>query len=157
MRFNLTIIKILRQNKMPQENLISRIFNSVFFKKATQAAGSYAQNKSGLLGLLQRVLTKNKLLSGSNFDDIKNKINLLVRLLRAFANGQYKAVPWKTITRIIAVLIYFVSPIDLIPDFLLGIGLADDVALILWLFGAISDDLEEFRVWERKQNTIEIG
>ncbi len=142
---------------MPQENLITRIFNSVFFKKATQAASSYAQNKSGLLGLLQRVLSKNKGLAGGSFAEIKTKINLLVRLLRAFATGNYKAVPWKTITRIIAVLVYFVSPIDLIPDLLPVIGLTDDVALILWLFSAISDDLEEFRVWERKQNTIEIG
>ncbi|MFM2034404.1 MAG: hypothetical protein RJA32_1039, partial [Pseudomonadota bacterium] len=38
-----------------------------------------------------------------------------------------------------------------------AIGLTDDVALILWLFNAIGDDLEAFRVWERKQNTIEIG
>jgi uncharacterized membrane protein YkvA (DUF1232 family) len=142
---------------MPQENLITRIFNSAFFKKATQAAGSYAQNKSGLLGLLQRVLSKNKLLSGGNFDEIKVKINLLVRLLRAFAAGKYKTVPWSTITRTIAVLIYFVSPLDIIPDMLPIIGLTDDVALVLWLFNAISDDLEAFRIWERKQNTIEIG
>jgi uncharacterized membrane protein YkvA (DUF1232 family) len=142
---------------MAQENLITRIFNSSFFKKATQAAGNYAQNKTGLLGLLQRVLSKNKILTGGSFDDVKTKINLLVRMLRAFAAGQYKTIPWKTVTRIIAVLVYFVSPIDLIPDLLPVIGLTDDIALILWLFNAISDDLEAFRVWERNQNTIEIG
>ncbi len=142
---------------MPKDNLITRIFNSSFFKKATQAAGSYAQNKSGLLGLLQRVLSKNKLLSGGNFDEIKTKVNLLVRMLRAFATGKYKTVPWATVTRTIAVLVYFVSPIDVIPDFLPVIGLTDDIALVLWLFNAIADDLEAFRLWERQQNTIEIG
>jgi uncharacterized membrane protein YkvA (DUF1232 family) len=142
---------------MAQENLITRIFNSVFFKKAIQAAGSYAQNKTGLIELLHRVITKSKLLSGGSFDDIKIKISLLVRMLRAFVAGRYKTVPLKTVTGIIAILVYFVSPIDIIPDFLPAIGLTDDVALILWLFNAIGDDLEAFRVWERKQNTIEIG
>ena len=70
--------------------------------------------------------------------------------------------------RVIAVLIYFVSPIDILPDFLPIVGLTDDIALMLWLFSGIKDDIEKFRQWEhpatssgekapRRVKTIKIG
>ncbi|WP_266364553.1 YkvA family protein [Tellurirhabdus rosea] len=94
--------------------------------------------------------------SGS-YAAVKDQINVLVRMLRAYAKGDYKAVPQKTLISAAAVLIYFVSPIDLIVDFLPVIGFADDVALILWLVRSISVDLDKFRQWEDGQKTIKIG
>lgn len=138
------------------DNIVLRVLKSVFFKNATGKAGKYARNTGSLLQLIRDVLTKTKGLKGESFDTFREKIAMLTRLLKAYVQGEYRVVPWKTLTRIIAVLIYFISPIDLLPDFLPVIGLTDDIALVLWLFNAISDDLEAFRVWDTKRNTISI-
>src|SRR6185437_17172546 len=39
---------------------------------------------------------------------------------------------------------YIASPIDLIPDFLVPIGLIDDSAVVLWLAGAVLSETERF-------------
>jgi uncharacterized membrane protein YkvA (DUF1232 family) len=139
------------------QSLISRILKSVFFKKAIDAAGGYAKNSNKLFKLLASVITNEKMLSGESWTELRTKIDLAVRMLRSFAVGEYRVIPWKSITRLIAVLIYFISPIDLIPDFLPVIGLTDDVALLLWLFNALANDLEAYRIWEKQRKTINIG
>ena len=48
----------------------------------------------------------------------------------------------------VGAVVYFVSLIDLIPDFIVGVGLVDDVAVIGWVLKSIKKDLEEFREWE---------
>lgn len=72
----------------------------------------------------------------------------LTRLLRAWARREYTVVPWQTLIAATAVLIYFVNPFDLIPDFLHAIGLVDDVTFIALVVSAIRDDLDQFRAWE---------
>lgn len=85
------------------------------------------------------------------------QVQLLVRLVRAYASGEYRKLPWKSLVSIVGVLIYFVSPLDFIPDFLPIVGMADDLALVLWLFNTLSEDLEAFSQWEKKTKTINIG
>ncbi len=138
------------------DNIIVRVLKSVFFEKATGKAGRYAKNSNSLLQLLKNVLSKTNSLKGAGLEGLKERVGLLTKLLRAYAKGQYRTIPWKTLTRIIAVLVYFLSPIDVIPDLLPVVGLTDDVALVMWLFSAISEDLEAFKEWDKKQNTIPI-
>ncbi|MCL4694540.1 MAG: DUF1232 domain-containing protein [Candidatus Hydrogenedentes bacterium] len=71
------------------------------------------------------------------------------RLLRAYARREYTVVPWGSIILITIALIYFVSPIDLIPDFVLG-GFIDDVALIASIVKQVQSDLDAFRAWETR-------
>jgi len=139
------------------DNILVRVLKSVFFKSATGKAGRYARNTGSLLDLLGKVLNKTSGLKGATYDSLRENVMLLVRLLKAYVKGDYKTVPWKSLTRIIAVLLYFLSPIDVIPDILPIIGLTDDIALVVWLFNAIGDDLDAFREWESKRNTITIG
>lgn len=138
------------------DNILVRVLKSVFFKSATGKASRYARNTGSLLQLLRDVLSKSNALKGSGYEALREKIGVLARLLKAYTTGEYKTVPWKTLTRIIAVLIYFLSPIDFIPDILPVVGFTDDIALVLWLFNAIGDDLNAFHQWETKRNTLSI-
>jgi uncharacterized membrane protein YkvA (DUF1232 family) len=63
-------------------------------------------------------------------------------------NGQYREIPTKSILSVIAALLYFVSPIDAIPDFLLGFGFIDDAAIIAFTVRQISKDLDSFKQWK---------
>ena len=52
---------------------------------------------------------------------------------------------------IVASIIYFVMPFDAVPDFIVGLGLLDDVALLAWTFRSVAQDIEAFIGWEKDQ------
>ena len=137
---------------MAKSRLITRVLRSIFFKKAGLGAVRYARNSRSLLDLIRQVMDKSGGLSGASFANFREQLGIVSRMLRAYASGEYRQIPWKTLIRIIAVLIYFVSPLDFLPDFLPIIGLTDDIALTLWLFSSIKNDIDAFQVWEKSRN-----
>ncbi len=76
---------------------------------------------------------------------------LLVRLLRAWKNGSYRGLSVRTLASCAMALLYVLSPVDLIPDFIPGIGLVDDIAVLTFLLHSLAEDLAVFRVWERNR------
>lgn len=58
--------------------------------------------------------------------EIWDNLQLLFDLVGAWRRGEYRQIPTRSILTIIASIIYFVSPIDLVPDFLIGLGIVDD-------------------------------
>jgi len=88
--------------------------------------------------------------SNLEFSGIGNRIKVLVRMLKAYVGGKYRVVPWKSIIVVTAVLIYFVMPFDLMPDFIPVTGYIDDFALVMWLFNHLEDDINTFLWWEKK-------
>ncbi len=145
---------------MNQQDLISRVLSSYFFKKATKKAGKYAVGSVALLELLREVLVKAQSVGQKDGKStgtvILERINTLGRLIKAYVTGTYRVIPWATILKIVAVFIYFVSPIDVIPDFLPIIGLTDDIALLSWLFSSLQSDIEAFEAWE-KEGVVKLG
>lgn len=133
---------------MKKTKLITRILSSIFFKRATAGASRYANNSRNLFQLVREAIDKSGGLSGANFAAFRDQLGVVTRLVRAYASGEYRQLPWKTLLRVVAVLIYFVSPIDILPDFLPIVGFSDDIALMLWLFSGLKDDIEKFRQWE---------
>ncbi|MBS8263195.1 DUF1232 domain-containing protein [Mesobacillus boroniphilus] len=89
--------------------------------------------------------------------DIWDNLQLLFELVGAWRRGEYRKIPTRSIVTIIASIIYFVSPIDLVPDFLIGLGIVDDAAVIGFVLKQITVDLERFRNWKENHgasNTI---
>ncbi len=68
-------------------------------------------------------------------------------MVNSFFRKQYTEVPIGIITAIIGVLLYFVSPIDAIPDFIPGIGLLDDAAVASASLCLVKSDLDEYMEW----------
>ncbi len=75
-------------------------------------------------------------------------IQVLVRLTRAYARGDYRQVSKSTIILIAAALTYFVSPIDAIFDHLPLGGFLDDAAVLAWVVSEVRAEIEAFRLWE---------
>ncbi|MRS62359.1 YkvA family protein [Larkinella terrae] len=144
---------------MANRRLLTAILSSIFFKRSTEKASRYARSGKSLLDLLHRVAEKTRVLGvGASYSAAKDQINILVRMVRAYAKGEYRAIPGKTLLRMVAVLVYFVSPIDFIPDVLPLLGMTDDIALLFWLVSSISDDINRFTEWERNHaSSIKIG
>ena len=72
----------------------------------------------------------------------------LVRLVRAYISGDYRNIETSTIISGLAVLLYVLSPIDLVPDFIPVIGFLDDLSLIGWFVGKFQGEIIRFRAWE---------
>jgi uncharacterized membrane protein YkvA (DUF1232 family) len=88
------------------------------------------------------------------FTSLKENASDIRRMLASYYEGKYKAIPWSTVVKAVLGMIYFVSFVDIIPDFIPAIGLLDDFVVIAWVVSAIRDDLDKFKNWESQQPTI---
>jgi uncharacterized membrane protein YkvA (DUF1232 family) len=79
---------------------------------------------------------------------------LLFRLLKAWKDGNYRGLSVGTLASLVAALIYVLSPVDLIPDFIPGIGLIDDAAVLAFLLHSMAQDLSAFRRWEESHGKM---
>jgi uncharacterized membrane protein YkvA (DUF1232 family) len=118
------------------------------YQKATSRAEKYRENPGGLLEIVSDASQKAGGNMPQSFVEIRDSVLALFRLVAAFARGEYTEIPWKSIALVVGTLIYFLSPIDLIPDFLPFIGLADDVTLLAWTIKQLKTDIDHFRQWE---------
>lgn len=82
--------------------------------------------------------------------EIFSSISAAFRLLKAYASGQYRQISFESLALIVSSMIYFVMPIDVIPDFILALGFVDDAALLAWTFRAVAQDIENFTRWENE-------
>lgn len=131
--------------------LLSKVLESVFYRTALRKAPRLAKNAHSLLKLLRDSLVKVKELGVSTTADIlRKKIVLLGGLLKSYATGEYRNIEIQNLLKIIAGFIYFISPIDLLPDFLPYVGLTDDVALLMFIIKSVSDEIEKFEQWKKK-------
>jgi len=120
-----------------------------FGKAKKEAENVYVNSRSKSFNLLSAVL---KLLSDPRVrrevGRFFGKIKLFIEMIREYFRGNYREIPVKTIILITATLIYFVSPVDTIPDFLIGIGFVDDISVIGYVFSALNEDIESFKTWK---------
>jgi uncharacterized membrane protein YkvA (DUF1232 family) len=79
---------------------------------------------------------------------VAEDIKLLVSIIEDYVNGSYKELPWMTIAAIVGTLLYVLSPIDLIPDFIPVIGWLDDLAVLGLCLKAIHVDLQKYKDWK---------
>ena len=81
------------------------------------------------------------------WDDIKTSF----ALIRDWFNGSYDKVPARMIVSLAGALIYLVSPLDLIPDWVPMAGLVDDAAMLAFVFQLSKVDMNAYRKWKRSQ------
>ncbi len=73
------------------------------------------------------------------------------RLLRSWRAGSYPQGPWRTLVLFAVLVIYALSPIDILPDYIPFIGVVDDLSLLGIWFVSMKRDVKKFRIWEEKK------
>ena len=84
--------------------------------------------------------------------DFWSQLKAFTRMLKAYISKEYTIVPWASIAMATGALIYFVSPIDLLLDWIPVAGLVDDAAVLVFVLRQIHSDLEKFQLWEKTRN-----
>jgi len=126
---------------------MNKIYTSAF-NTAYNKAKKIIKSPAGISVLIIEV-GKKLISSKSSVKDIKSDLSLSVRLITKWSKGEYKNVSTKTIISVVAALIYFVNPIDIIPDILPIIGFTDDTAILLYVLNMMGKEIDNFKEWER--------
>jgi uncharacterized membrane protein YkvA (DUF1232 family) len=123
------------------------------FEHAKIKAESYVQHKDKLLGLLEKATRK----SVRCYEFLLapwESLQTFLRLLRAQLAGRFCA-PADSILMIVAAVIYFVSPFDLIPDSIPVLGLIDDASVLTCVARSNLTLISNFRKWEIVSGKVE--
>jgi uncharacterized membrane protein YkvA (DUF1232 family) len=132
---------------------VKRAVASTYFRRAFEkAAGLTAGNRR--LGRLLTAASAALRGRGSALGAVRRDAEALVRMVRGVVSGRYRALPKRSLVAVVAALIYFLDPFDLVPDFIPLVGFADDAAVLLWVANRVRKDLDAFLQWEVGQGPV---
>lgn len=78
-------------------------------------------------------------------------LKLLIPLIRDYWKGTYRDVSAKSIIVFIVALAYIISPIDVIPDYILGLGQIDDAAILGLSLYFLEKDIMKYKDWKDRE------
>ena len=87
---------------------------------------------------------------GHVLGETREQAKLLFQMIKDWKSGEYKDVPWKAIAAIVFAIVYFLSPADVIPDFIPGIGWIDDAFVFSLVLKSFSSQIEAYRAWKSR-------
>ena len=118
-------------------NYVSRFLKGNWMKKA----GTYAFNPKKMKALL---LQLGKYITKNGLSKVKETLVLMKDYLYDVTTGKYKDYDVKKLLVIIGAVIYVVTPIDFLPDFIPP-GLIDDLSIVAWALKEASAELEKYK------------
>jgi len=87
--------------------------------------------------------------------DKLSEVPAMASLLKSYIQKEYTDIPVGTIIAVISALAYFISPVDIIPDTIPGVGHIDDAFVVGACLKLVEDDIQDYLEW-RKQNHKEL-
>ena len=81
------------------------------------------------------------------------KIPVIARMVKSImSKGGYKP-EFKNVILPALVMLYLLSPLDIIPDWIPVIGVLDDLALLAMAIPMLTSEAEKFVMWEASKKT----
>ena len=95
-----------------------------------------------------------KLKDSSHLERFTKDLMLFMSLLKDYYKGNYRDIPYKTISAGVVGLLYTLNPIDIIPDFIPFIGHIDDALVLTFCLKLIEKDLQKYQTWKKSQSAV---
>ncbi|GAA3984141.1 DUF1232 domain-containing protein [Pedobacter ginsengiterrae] len=121
-----------------------------FFKKSESKASVILKDKAKAGDTIKEALGK-AVTNKSDLEGVWAKMLLLFAVAKDYVNGDYTEIPKRSIVAILGGLIYFLSPIDVVPDFVPVLGFIDDVFILNLVYKQVIKDLERYKIWKDSQ------
>ena len=80
-----------------------------------------------------------------------SNIPVFVSMIKSYIKKEYTAFPMNTLVSIVALLLYWISPIDIIPDKIPIWGKADDICALTIVLRGVGKDVEAYKEWKKGQ------
>jgi len=84
---------------------------------------------------------------------LMTRVRAIPRMIGAVMRGRYDGLGKGKLALLGLGVVYILSPVDVIPDFLVLVGVADDFGVFLWLMAALLG--ESGRYVEHERNVIQ--
>lgn len=116
-----------------------------------QKADKVLSDSNQALDLLKRAQLKYQKSSMPQLTAVRDDIELLFAMLKDYIKGTYRQVPWQSLIMVTASLIYFLNPLDMIPDFIPLNGLIDDASVLVFTLRSIKEDITKYKSWKESK------
>jgi uncharacterized membrane protein YkvA (DUF1232 family) len=140
----------MRRARQPRsdEGSPKTALRSPAFSQALTNARSYAKDPERLRQLFKEAVKKAPTIPKEPFKELWAYFQAMLRLIRAYYRREYRNVPLQSLVMIVAAIIYILNPFDLIPDWIVGLGFADDAVVLAFAVRKTRDTLDDFMTWE---------
>jgi len=118
------------------------------FAKAILDAKSYRDDPDSLRALFEEASAKAAAIPNAALNELGPYLQAMLRLIRAYAGGDYRNIARDQLLTIIAAVSYLVDPFDLIPDEVPFLGFIDDSTVIGFAVSRTRQALDDFILWE---------
>ncbi|MFP6584423.1 MAG: DUF1232 domain-containing protein [Candidatus Hydrogenedentota bacterium] len=95
---------------------------------------------------------KDSFIGRGPFGKFVEEIVLCLSMVVDYGRGRYRKIPFWAIGAIVFMLLYVANPVDVIPDFLIGIGQIDDIIVITLCLLMVRQELHEYKAWKLEQD-----
>jgi uncharacterized membrane protein YkvA (DUF1232 family) len=93
-------------------------------------------------------MSKNSIIRLGLLTRLFQDLRLLIPLIKDYWQGTYREVSVKSIVIFVVTLAYIISPIDLIPDYIIGLGQIDDAVILGLSLYFLEKDLSKYKEWK---------
>jgi uncharacterized membrane protein YkvA (DUF1232 family) len=114
------------------KRLLERVSKRIGYRHLLRLASSHGQIAASLGDVPERM------------HRVASQTRLVLELLDDFKDGAYREIPWTSIAVIAGAVLYIVSPADIVPDYLIGVGILDDLAVMAVATRLIKNDLRKY-------------
>ena len=77
---------------------------------------------------------------------------LLYALIKDYRKGEYRDVSLWSILVFVSGILYVISPIDIVPDYIPLIGQIDDALILLLCMYLLEKDLYKYKEWKKSKS-----
>jgi uncharacterized membrane protein YkvA (DUF1232 family) len=126
----------------------NEITQSAAFRRAASDAEAYVGDPKRLRKLIEDAIGKINVIPRGPFGETWPYLLAMVRVVRDYQRAEYRDIAAAKLLIIIAAIIYFVSPFDVIPDWIPVLGHIDDAFVVSLALKSVRSDLDTFMAWE---------
>src|SRR3954447_17011776 len=137
-----------RSRKKPALPRGNEITQSTAFRRAAIDATAVARDPQRLHKLVEDAVGKIGTIPRGPFAETWPYLMAMIRLIRDYHRAEYRDLSEANLLIIVAAILYFVSPFDVIPDWVPVLGHIDDAFVISLALKSVRADLDTFMAWE---------
>jgi uncharacterized membrane protein YkvA (DUF1232 family) len=120
----------------------------IFDKVKSDSSKITSDELNEVLSNKDQISKKVSKLNFDRFSKLIRQLTLSLQMLKDYKTKAYVDIPWRTIALVVAAILYFINPFDIIPDFIPFIGYMDDVVAFAAIFKSAQTDLINYCKWK---------